>query len=442
MKDYDLIILGGGAAGLAAAQAAQGGGRRIALVEPGLAGGTGFHAGPQPLLHILKQRKMPPAWSELQQAAAGWAGRLARRWKDELLRGGVDWYEGRGALHDSGCVEVQGETGGNILKGRAVLIATGSGDRPSPVIPFDESRILPGDRLARQTNLPESLLLVTEGWGPCLEWACLLRQLDRKVFLCDPSQDPLSGRGPEWTGALEQVLRSLKIKLLLRKPLQSIYKSGEEVRVTLEGGVQFTVQQLIFIGPRRVSTETLNRGGIFPKCGPEGEILVNEQMETTVPGVFAAGSVTGHGRDWMRSQEEGRVAGANAVGKKRAFHPERVPRLLALKPPFGAIGCSAEEAHHFGFRGIRGRGGGDEERRPDPGSGTWCQLVVDRASREIIGGETVGEESESLLWALQTAMRKGLKVRDLCRPLTCPGSGLEVLQEAARDCLRGLEEAQ
>ena len=123
----------------------------------------------------------------------------------------------------------------------------------------------------------------------------------------------------------EAGLKQNKIKMLFRKRFQSIFKSGDEVRVTLEGGVQFTVNQVVFVTDRRVDCRHLSSGGPFPDCGEYGEILVNEKMETTVKGIYAAGSVTGHARAAFRSQEEGRVAAANALGKKRTFHSEVVP---------------------------------------------------------------------------------------------------------------------
>jgi len=444
MEDLDLMIIGGGAAGLAAAQYAVDSNARVVLVEPGPLGGDGFHRGPEPFLMALDGRGSAaeiPDWTELRDAARQQARTAAGRWQKELDEAGLRWIRGRAVLTGSHRVDVQSDSSEVFsFNAQAVILAAGSQDRSLPAIPFDATQILGSDHLEAQDELPESLLVV--GGNPlALEWAYVLKRLGRKVFLCEEAEEVLTGQDPDLVEHVEAWLKNYKIKMLFRKGFRSIYKSGPEVRVTLDGGVQFAIHRLVFTGARQVDSKQLSRGGPFPDCGEYGEILVNEKMETTAKGVYAAGSATGHGRSFFRSQEEGRVAAANALGKKRTYHPEVVPLLVRVQPPMGAVGCCQREAHHFGFRGIEGRAGLEApEAGPNGTHPPWCKLVVDRESRQVIGGQVVGAGAAEMVLLIQLAMRKGLSARDLAQISVAAGAPSAVLAQAARNCLRALSQ--
>ena len=82
---------------------------------------------------------------------------------------------------------------------------------------------------------------------------------------------------------------------------------------------------------------------------------MNEKLETSTAGIFAAGSVTGQKITSGISEEEGRIAADNAMGKNRFFNSDWTPFAVHVEPEIACVGCFSEEAHHKGFRAVEGK---------------------------------------------------------------------------------------
>ena len=142
----------------------------------------------------------------------------------------------------------------------------------------------------------------------------------------DENQRLIHDRDPDLITALETGFKKQKIKTLLGKKIISIFKDTEKIDITLDGGVKFSTERILVAGERVGNTADLGLDDLSIEKGASQEIWVNEMMETSLKGVFAAGSVTGRSRSLQISKEEGRVAGINAAGGSESVDQDDVER--------------------------------------------------------------------------------------------------------------------
>ena len=127
-----------------------------------------------------------------------------------------------------------------------------------------------------------------------------------------------SGQDPEIIDEVENSLKKSKVKLLLDKKLSSYFKNNGRFDITLSGGVKFQAEKIVQNLDRQGNSSNLGCEGLGIRLGEHKEILVNENLETSVAGIFAVGSVTGRKTTSGVSEEEGMIAADNAMGKNRS----------------------------------------------------------------------------------------------------------------------------
>ncbi len=198
----------------------------------------------------------------------------------------------------------------------------------------------------------------------------------------------------------------------------------------------------ILVGREREGClEKTGIGELGLEQGEHGAIWTDEKMQTSQAGVYAAGSLTGHGRSYDRSQEEGRVAGANAMGKDKQLNPDQIPFRLYTSPEIASVGFRAEDAHHKGFRAVEGifhESNLDKEAETAVSNGSFCRLVADRESRKLLGAQLVGQGAGDTLSMILLAIQRGTTVKTLAQISAGFGGGSRAVKEAARMCLKGL----
>lgn len=443
MSQFDLAILGAGTAGSTAARHAAEVGARVCLVEMDRVGGHYLHRGLFPVRTLLTDPRFgterPVDWESVRARFRQIGEDAEKDLRADLEKAGVTLVEGKGTFAGGGSLKVESDSGKQEIQADRVILAMGSAAQSIPTVPFDDERILPLDRFLAIPALPENLLIIGEG-PQAIETALFFNRLGVRVFLCDENQRLLSGSDPELIAALEVSLKQAKIKTLLNKRILSILKRPEGIDITLDGGIKFTAQKIL-VGQRRVgNTSGSVVDGLGIEMGGHQEVWVNEKMETSCKHLFAAGSVTGHDRSPERSQEEGRVAAFNALGKETALEPDRIPLRLYTSPPIASVGCLAGEAHHKGFRPVEGRYDGVplKPEEPDGAGGGFCKLVADRESRKIIGAQILGEGAPEMLTLVLLAMQRGTTLKTFTQVQPGFGDATKAVFVAARACLRGL----
>ncbi len=442
MKEFDVLVLGGGTAGIAAAlsAASQEAEIRVGLIESARPGGHSLFKGQIPL-QILRDRTDASgetiSLENLAQSVEEKAEEVSRQRIENLKSVGVEHNPGVGSLAGSHQVMVLEEGKETHLKAGKIIIATGSIAKPVNTIPFDDQSIFPLDRFLDWQETPSSLLIVG-GDKAGLEAAQLFSLLGTRVFLVDEHSRLIHDQDPELIMALEAGFKKQKIKMLLGKKIISIFKDKESIDVTLDGGVKFSTERILVSGARMGNTTDLGLDSLGIETGSEREIWVNEYMETSLSGVFAAGSVTGRSRSLQISEEEGTVAGINASGGQQSIQREHISFWLQTQPEIATIGCLGANAHYKGFRAVEGRYDSSATENSTSNDEGFCKIVADRESGKIIGAQISGAQALECIDLVQSNMRKGVLVKGLVEnngekpPLLTP------IFKAAKKCARAL----
>ena len=442
MDSYDVVVIGAGVAGMAAACRAAEKGQKVCLVEKDQIGGLCVHRGLFLLRWILAHHENfanshPIDFPAMVKAFQETAQKVAENRIRTLEDNGVALVKGIGTVIGKDQIRVVSDPADATIKGNRIVLATGSLPKPNVTIPFDDSRVFSFDDFSRLQEVPESLLIGGASQAG-LELAVVFNRLGTKVFLVEGKPRLIPDQDPEIIDALEQSFKKQKIKTLLNKKIISTFMEPSKIDVTLDGGVKFSVEKMVMVGERLGNTAEALAPGLDIELGKDQEVWVNEEMETSLKGVYAAGSVTGRQPCPDVSEAEGKAAGGNAAGAGKALDRDQIPFRVLTTPEIASVGCLASEAHHKGFRAVEGRvdrSSLDHSLIHEETEG-FFKIVADRESKKIIGAQFLGSRASELLAPVLLAMKKGNPVSALTQFSTGWGAGTEGVQKAARACVR------
>lgn len=438
MEQFDVLVLGGGLAGVSAARRAAELGGRVCLIEKGDMGRLGFLR--RNALFMERYRSIEPSlsWDEYKLSLNAETDNYCQSIRDQLDAVRVTLIEGEGRLANPAEISVQKKDGENLLlKGKSIILAYGSDPRFPSTLPHENEIVISIEEISQLSSLPEKVLVIGGGSFAC-ETALGLQRRGCKVFLCSEQKDLFSALDEDFNVVVERQLKEKKIKILAGKKMISFYKTGDELEVTLETGIKFSVHQIIIAGDRAgvESIAEIEKLGI--RLGEHQKIFVDEGMMTSLPGVFAVGSIAGELTSDTIAQEEGKVAAENALGKKRKLNLEWVPQAVRLCPDVAYVGCNMNTAGQQGFHPVEGVF--KQEANPSlKQKGESFKIVADKRSRLIVGAQLISNRSSDWVSMLLLLIKKGVTVANLANSTHPEGAGINGLSEAARNCLRALK---
>lgn len=447
---FDVVFLGGGPAGYQGAIRAAQLGRRVAVVESRQLGGVCLNRGCIPTKTIKasvdvlhRARRAKDYGLEIDSVRPNIGAIIARKEKvvgllrggvAQLFRGnGVALYEGRGRLVAPGELVVESNGGTVRLKAKKVVLATGS--RPLLPGPFagDKQGVLTTDDILNIGTVPASLLIVGAG-AIGVEVASIMAELGSAVTLLEMEGRILPREDAEMAAYLTRMLKRQKVKIITGVSVTGV-EPGPRVGLTLSDGRTLEGDAVLVAAGRKPNIEEigLEETGLGHEGGP---LAVNERMETAVPGIYAAGDVTG---GWLLAHvafAEGIVAAENAAGLDSRMDYRVVPRCIFSIPEYGAVGLAEEEAKErfpaasFSFS-LKSLGMAQA-------MGEWeglVKLVVHQKTGEILGGHVIGPHAGDLIAEIALAMRQGIPARGIVETIhTHPTLSEAVLEAAQAAC--------
>lgn len=358
----DVIVIGGGAGGVAAAIRATQLGGKVTLIEKDLIGGSCLNRGCIPTKTLLTTARLLFALERAEELgiAAEKVGVLLERLqarRDEVVENlrlgtestlasyGIQILRGEARLLSPTRVEVDGQ----VIEGHNIIIATGS----SPVRPdfpgADAEIVWGSDDALAVREIPGKLLVV--GGGPVeLEFAWLYRALGSKVTVA-VEERLLPGEDHEVGQRLGTALREQGIEVLPRAKLAAVEeREGRWVAVleTRKGEKTLDVDRVL-VARRRPAVDELGLERIGVRRREDGGIVVNERMETSVPGVYAIGDATGGPFFSNRAEAQGIAAGENAMGGSRRVREKAIPRCTYTWPEVACVGLTEAQAEEKGY---------------------------------------------------------------------------------------------
>jgi pyruvate/2-oxoglutarate dehydrogenase complex dihydrolipoamide dehydrogenase (E3) component len=420
MKRYDIIAIGGGAAGLVTAAGAAGLGARAALIERARLGGECLWTGCVPSKALLAAAK---AVADARHAARygidfdapridfarvmahvhAAQQTIAPHDSPARFRGlGVDVYEGAGTLAGSHTVLVNGEE----IQGRHIVVATGS--RPAmPAIPgLADVPVLTNENIFEMGVLPASLLVLGGGAvGIELAQACAL--LGSRVTLLEVDDRILRSEDAEIAELLHARLARDGVAIHTGAKIEQAARTSEGVRLTTSHS-SFEAAALLVAAGRRANTDTLGLEQTSVEVGDNG-LKLDKYLETTSKNIWAAGDVTGAPRFTHVADYQARLVLRNALfpGRKAADYSQ-VPWAIYTQPELAHVGLTEAEARDRYGSGVQvwRKSLAELDRGVADGLAEGMVKLVADARGRLLGGHAIGPHASTMLGEIALAMKQ------------------------------------
>jgi NAD(P) transhydrogenase len=419
MKNYDLIVIGSGPAGEKGACQAALFGKSVALIEKEPApGGAWVNTGTIPSktlresalqLSGLKQRGLYGVDVSLRRdiSVSDFMYReravVEKGWElidDNMTWHGIDVY--RGCAHFASPHEVAVDLGSShiVLHGEKILIATGSAPFRPENVPFDDHFIYDSDSILTLDRIPKSMAVIGAGVIGC-EYACMFSALGIDMSLIDGRTELLSNIDQETSDILLRQMRNrLKIHMCLGVEVESVHLEEHGVALNLKNRRQLKVDKVLYAAGRQSNTSALCLDVAGVATGKRGIITVNENYQTCVPHIYAAGDVIGFPALASTSMEQGRVAAIHAFEMESRTNPtSTLPYCIWTIPEVAMCGVTEEECLAKGIDYEVGRAYYRNNARGQiiGDTGGMLKIVFDPDTSEILGVHIVGESAAELV---------------------------------------------
>jgi pyruvate/2-oxoglutarate dehydrogenase complex dihydrolipoamide dehydrogenase (E3) component len=352
--DYDVIVLGGGTAGLTAALTARHHGASVALVEqePRIGGDCTFY-GCVPskalietaqIAHDLRHAQTEgivaaaPAFdfAAVMRRRARIVDEIAADERDERFTGvGIDVIHERARFADDHTLELDG---GRRISGRRLVIATGSAPAVPEVAGLDAVRFLTNKNVFDLQRLPERLA-VLGGGAVGLELAQAFQRLGSEVTVLELADRLLPQDEPEAGAAIAHAFESEEIDIRLGATVTTVEERGREIVLRVDG-TEVVCDELLLAAGRKASLDSLG----LELALERGYVKVDRRCRTSLPHVYAAGDITGGYQFTHVASHEGRIAGANAAGKRARLDERVVPWVTFTDPEIAHVGLTEAQA--------------------------------------------------------------------------------------------------
>jgi mercuric reductase len=448
----DLAILGGGSAAFAAAIKAAELGARVTLVEAGPVGGTCVNVGCVPSKTLLRAAEIlhrarhhgfagvrmsvePPDLEALVRQKDELVGSLRQSKYLDVLAAypSVRLVHGRARFNADGMLEVDGQP----LAARRIVIATGSHPWAPPIPGLDTVAFLTSTEALALTRPPRSLIVIG-GSAVGLELAQLFARLGTEVTVLEALPRLVPAEDAEIGEALAQYLRAEGLSVHPGVTVRRVSGRPGAVRIEVEADGathQFDAEQVLVATGRRPNTRELglDRAGI--RLGAKGEIVVDEYLRTTRPGVYAAGDVTGDPMFVYVAAYAGSLAAENALlGDTRQADLSVVPRVTFTDPAVASVGLTEAQARARGDDVMVTRLPLGHVPRALVSHDTrgFIKLVADRATNRFLGAHILAPDAGEIIMPVAMAMRFNIRVDEFAALLFPYLTATEGLKLAAQ----------
>ena len=463
--DYDLVVIGSGPAGHRAAVQAAKIGKRVAVVERlthigglNVTTGTASKALREAALHLsgFRERtlygesytvKQNITMSDLMVSTNHVMHQQAEMLRSQLARHRTDTFYAEASFADRHTINLTPEDDlpDSAITTDKVIIAVGTYSTQPPTIHTDGRLIFLSDDVMGLPDLPHTLTVV--GGGPIgLEYASTFAALGVRVTLVDRSPRLLPFADDEIVDALVYHLRENGVTFRLNEDVFDIeYLPGERgnhVRVLLKSGKQIMSDAVMYCVGRTGATEGLRLEAAGLETDARGRISVDENYQTSVEGIYAAGGVIGFPDLVSTSQMQGRLAAYHAFDIPTDSLPGLFPYAIKTTPEIAMVGKTESQLTDEGIPYEVGKAQYREIAKSviEGDESGVLKLLFHIETRKLLGVHIAGEGAAELIQIGQAVIAHGGKVDYFVESVTSFPTLAEAYVSAALDGLSRLEE--
>lgn len=433
-NDYDLAIVGSGAAAFAAAIKAREQDARVVMIERGTIGGTCVNIGCVPSKTLLRAAEVyhtaghhPFAGIETRAgtvdfgATVAQKNRLVGNMRREKYADLVDDYgwdliigEGDARFLDGDALSV----GAHTIRASSYLLATGARPAVPPIPGLAAAGYLTSTTAMDLTTMPRSLVVLGAGYF-ALELGQLFRRLGTEVTLLQRGKRLLPEHEPEIAEAVGAMLAREGIEVLTDSHVEHVERdgAGRRVHLRVNGASRLLDAEHVLVATGRApNVEALNLPAAGIETDDRGAIGVDDHLRTTNPRVFAAGDVTLAPQFVYVAAYQGGLAAENALNSRaRPVDLTALAGVIFTDPQIATVGLTEEQARAAGFEvktSVLPLTAVPRARVNDEAIGVF-KLVADMLTDRVLGAHVVAGNAGDVIYAATLAVKHRLTVADL-----------------------------
>ena len=424
---YDFAVIGAGPAGYIAAKKAASAGKKVLLVEKSKLGGVCLNEGCVPsktLLQAAKTYHHAKHGSIFGVEAEGviFDYSKAHHHKNNVMnkmRDGiaglmkkykVDVIEGEAKLHPNSQVEINGET----HEATDILLCTGSSPAIPPIPGVELDHVVDSTGILERESLPNHLVVVGGGVIGC-EFACMHASVGVAVTVLEAMPEICPNLDAEVSASLREGLTKKGVTFKLGAKVESI--SSDKVTYSDESGSNNLEADLVLVATgRRPNTKNLGLEDIGLDIDDRGGVRVDAKGATNIPGLWAAGDVTGQAWLAHAASRMAEVVVNNITGRKDHMRYDSMPAVVYTSPEVAVVGLTKEEAEERGIKVKVGRIPMAINARyiaENPDETGFCKVVLEADTRKLLGVHMVGGACSEMIFGATAMLETELREEEI-----------------------------
>ena len=439
MERFDAIIIGAGQAGPSLAQRLSAAGQKVALIERGKFGGTCVNTGCIPTkalvasAHVLSQARRAAEYGLEIRGAIGvdFTALMARKDRisgnssksvEKWLRGmaGVTVIQGHARFESPTRLRV----GERELHGERFFLNVGGRADLPPLEGIDRVPVLTNSSILQLKALPEHLVVVGGSYIG-LEFAQMFRRFGSRVTVLQRGAQLVPREDSDVAAALQAIIEREGIEVQLATECIALgsaaHSAGEQITVRsrcAHDAPETRCSHVLVATGRRPNTDDLGLDQAGVRLDARGYIEVDDELRTSVPGIWALGDCNGRGAFTHTSYNDYEIVAANLLDGDSRRVSDRISAYgLFTDPPLARIGLSVDEARRRGGPVLIGeramsRVGRAIEKGEEQG---FLRILVDAVSQRVIGATLIGVDADEAVHSLLALMYAGVSYKVMQR---------------------------
>ena len=448
-KIFDVVVVGAGTGGYVAAIKATHYGKKVCLIEKGPLGGTCLNVGCIPTKTLLASShaltKVNEAhefgitvgsvsfnYQKMKERKDAVVQKLRKGLEGLILSNQITILRGQAEFLSPSELKVQGQDN-CFVSAEKIVIATGSEPLDIPAFPCDHKKIFNSTSIMELTTLPKSIAIIGGGYIGC-EFASLFAELGVRVTILEALPSIVMLQGKTVSEVLTRAFQHKKIEIQTGVFVEGIDSSGDGVLIRMKDKPPVAYDIALVSVGRKIISQNLGLEKAGVKVDAKGAVVVNDKMETNVPGIYAVGDVTGKFMLAHVASHQGIVAANNAAGKESIMHYNAVPSVIFTSPEIATVGMTLEQALEAGHSSaVVGKFPFTALGKSIAAHETegFAQVIADSKTGEIYGAQVVGHDASVLIAEITLAIANELTTESVADTIHAHPTTPEAWLEAA-----------
>ena len=447
-KRFDAVVIGAGPGGYVAAIMLAQLGQSVLCIEKEKVGGVCLNWGCIPSKAMIAASSLVESIQGADDMGVSVTGLTVdmakmKSWKDGIVtrltggiadlfkRNGVEYLAGDARFVSKGKLLVKTADGEQSVTASKVLVATGASVVQLPGMAIDGKTFLSSKEALDLTEVPASLLVIGGGIVGC-EIGTYMSKLGAQVTIVELADTILAGTDPELVKVVQRGLKKRKISVHTSSKVTAV-KDGQATIETPKGAKTAPAAKVLVAVGFKPNTPGLGLDAVGVKLDGRGHVLVDDQLRTSNPDVFAIGDVIGPPYLAHKASKEGLVAAQVMAGKDVTLDVKAMPAAIFTDPEIATVGLTeaqAKERGHdvkVGSFPFAANGRALSTKHPDG----MVKFVADAKDDTLLGVHICGHEASDLIAEAALCIEMGGTVADIGLTVHPHPTLSETLMEAA-----------